>query len=259
MDILLCALQRRYSDERERHFKSAFCLLNFTPLKGDIHAYFVLCAIVWNRDLRSSSAYHRGKKHYAAWFAETGFIGVGSHVDLPCISHEDLPNRPDDGSFLGCYNQAWIITEAEAASYERLNHQRQNEKDLAQKAAQDAYNAKIADFETGYENCKKQFESWTVTDVKQKQGDLFAEHTFDLHGKEFSFVERDLHDLGFVINPMYRIDPDSTASGYLTCDDTGAKVWCVNGSRYIPLSEDEALCVNAICQYGKFVNSSIRM
>ena len=42
-------------------------------------------------------------------------------------------------------------------------------------------------------------------------------------------------------------------------DDTGAKVWCVNGSRYIPLSEDEALCVNAICQYGKFVNSSIRM
>lgn len=27
------------------------------------------------------------KKHYAAWFAETGFIGVGSHVDLPCISH----------------------------------------------------------------------------------------------------------------------------------------------------------------------------
>lgn len=86
-----------------------------------------------------------------------------------------------------------------------------------------------------------------------------AEHTFVLHGKEFSFVERDLHDLGFVINPMYRIDPDSTASGYLTCDDTGAKVWCVNGSRYIPLSEDEALCVNAICQYGKFVNSSIRM
>lgn len=83
------------------------------------------------------------KKHYAAWFAETGFIGVGSHVDLPCISHEDLPNRPDDGSFLGCYNQAWIITEAEAASYERLNHQRQNEKDLAQKAAQDAYNAKL--------------------------------------------------------------------------------------------------------------------
>ena len=67
------------------------------------------------------------KKHYAAWFAETGFIGVGSHVDLPCISHEDLPNRPDDGSFLGCYNQAWIITEAEAASYEKLNRQRQNE------------------------------------------------------------------------------------------------------------------------------------
>ena len=144
-------------------------------------------------------------------------------------------------------------------SYEKLNRQRQNEKDLAQKAAQDAYNAQIADFETGYENCKKQFESWTVTDVKQKQGDLFAEHTFVLHGKEFSFVERDLHDLGFVINPMYRIDPDSTASGYLTCDDTGAKVWCVNGSRYIPLSEDETLCVNAICQYGKFVNSSIRM
>lgn len=73
------------------------------------------------------------KRHYAAWFAETGFIGVGSHVDLPCISHEDLPNRSDDGSFLGCYNQAWIITEAEAASYEKLNRQRQNEKDLAQK------------------------------------------------------------------------------------------------------------------------------
>ena len=167
---------------------------------------------------------------------------------------DDYHTDYSDGS-----GQQFIITEAEAASYERLNHQRQNEKDLAQKAAQDAYNAKIADFETGYENFKKQFESWTVTDVKQKQGDLFAEHTFVLHGKEFSFVERDLHDLGFVINPMYRIDPDSTASGYLTCDDTGAKVWCVNGSRYIPLSEDETLCVNAICQYGKFVNSSIRM
>ena len=91
---------------------------------------------------------------------------------IPGRTVRDLPNCPDDGSFLGCYNQAWIITEAEAASYERLNRQRQNEKDLAQKAAQDAYNAKTADFETGYENCKKQFESWKVTDVKQKQGDL---------------------------------------------------------------------------------------
>lgn len=196
MDILLCALQRRYSGERERRFKSAFCLLNFTPLKGDIHAYFVLCAIAWNRDLRSSSAYHRGKEALCSMVCRNWFYRSRQSCRSPCISHEDLPNRPDDGSFLGCYNQAWIITEAEAASYERLNHQRQNEKDLAQKAAQDAYNAKIADFETGYENFKKQFESWTVTDVKQKQGDLFAEHTFVLHGKEFSLLKEICMTLG---------------------------------------------------------------
>lgn len=125
---MLCALQRRYSDERERRFKSAFCLLNITPLKGTFMLTLCYAPSYGIEICAARRLTPEEKMHYAAWFAETGFIGVGSHVDLPCISHEDLPNRPDDGSFLGCYNQAWIITEAEAASYERLNRQRQNER-----------------------------------------------------------------------------------------------------------------------------------
>lgn len=58
------------------------------------------------------------KAGYAEWFKETGFIRLGEGIDLvidrfhPYIE-KILGGRKQDGSFLGCANAAWIISEEE--------------------------------------------------------------------------------------------------------------------------------------------------
>lgn len=64
------------------------------------------------------------KKHYTPEFREKGFVGLGDDITLKHIGLFDLPDREADGSFLGCNNFAYIITEAERDEYIRLNAER---------------------------------------------------------------------------------------------------------------------------------------
>lgn len=69
------------------------------------------------------------KPKYAEWFRELGFVGM-SHEQEPTLEHlrwTDMPKRPDDGSFCGCNNKAWIISEEEWNEYISLNERRAKE------------------------------------------------------------------------------------------------------------------------------------
>lgn len=70
---------------------------------------------------------------------DTIFIGTGTHINLDHISIPDLPKRPCEGSFLGCGNRSWIISQEEWDELLNLNAQRaadKAEKDRAEEIAQ---------------------------------------------------------------------------------------------------------------------------
>ena len=67
------------------------------------------------------------KQHYADWYTEIGFVGMGDHIMLKTLKWSDMPKRHYDGSFLGCDNQAWIITEDEKAYFIQLDADRKAE------------------------------------------------------------------------------------------------------------------------------------
>lgn len=70
------------------------------------------------------------KTHYAEWYRDYGFMGVPNEpkITLPDLTWEDSPKRDADGSYLGCENRAWIITEAERDYYVQLNAERSEER-----------------------------------------------------------------------------------------------------------------------------------
>ena len=68
------------------------------------------------------------KQHYRPEFAEKGFIGLGDDITVKHIELSDLPKRKADGSFLGCNNFAFIISEKEKEAFIALNAKREKEK-----------------------------------------------------------------------------------------------------------------------------------
>lgn len=66
------------------------------------------------------------RRHILPEYQDTTFVGVGSGVKLEYIKHSDMPDRPYDGSFMGCNNQTWIITQAEWDEYVTLNNIRKS-------------------------------------------------------------------------------------------------------------------------------------
>ena len=79
------------------------------------------------------------KQHYADWYKEIGFVGVGDHIKLSMLKWSDMPNRKSDGSFVGCDNQAWIITEEEKTWFIRLDAERKAEAEREKIAINRAY------------------------------------------------------------------------------------------------------------------------
>ena len=64
------------------------------------------------------------KPEYAEWYRQYGLICTSKIIDLPLITWADMPKRPCDGSFMGCGNRAWIITQSEWDAYIALNAER---------------------------------------------------------------------------------------------------------------------------------------
>lgn len=68
------------------------------------------------------------KATYAEDYRELGMVCMGDSTELPYITWDDTPHRKSDGSFLGCSNRAWIISEEEKNQYLTLNEKRQQAK-----------------------------------------------------------------------------------------------------------------------------------
>lgn len=71
------------------------------------------------------------KTRYAEWFRELGLVAIaGTGVNLDEISWQDLPkDRESCGSFLGCDNYCYEITDEEWQAYIDLNSARAAEKE----------------------------------------------------------------------------------------------------------------------------------
>lgn len=193
------------------------------------------------------------KTRYAEWFAETGFVGTGDCIELNKLTFQDLPRRPSDGSFCGCNNSAWIVSEDEAEMYKKLNAERLDEADRIQAEEDAEASAMKQAHEQARRDCLAQFDSWNVSDIKKRNGDSFVEHTFVLHGKELCFIERNIFDFGTVINPT-----NIKGGALLRRDDKEGWVWDT-GDSLIALGADEVTCVQAIHRFGKFAKMPIRM
>lgn len=198
------------------------------------------------------------KKKYSDWYKEHGFVATGEHIYLPFLRWEDFPKRDADGEFLGCSNRAWIITEEESEFFIRLNAEREAAKKAAEEKERAEYEARKAEKERERQAVFAKFTSWE----RQKTGKYEATHTMTINGETLRFVERDIFDVGVVINPLYSVADGLEPGGLaLKKKDTPTLYWNIymDGSLVSvrPLTENEMICYRAIAKYGEF--NGIRM
>lgn len=66
------------------------------------------------------------KMHVADWYKEKGFVGISDSIQLEYLKWLDLAkilgDRKEDGSFSGCGNSAYIISEDEWNELVTLNN-----------------------------------------------------------------------------------------------------------------------------------------
>lgn len=124
-------------------------------------------------------------------------VGLGKTIELPHITWRDLPKRASDGSFLGCSNRAWIITQDEWDDYVARNASRQAEIDRQKREETERQAA---------ENARRQERRAAANivavykEVKPRGGEEGADgyHDFDLaiNGTVVRMVQRDVFDVG---------------------------------------------------------------
>ena len=143
------------------------------------------------------------KPKYAEWFRENGFVGISSYptVDLEEISWMDVRNilsgRKSDGSFTGCNNSAYIVTEDEWNKLITLNDQKRNEK-LAKENAED-----IEHYKRVISGCEKQQKLYTKeeaiakakewNDIHNEGGEGFVPHFYTID--EYEHAKKRLEEL----------------------------------------------------------------
>lgn len=106
---------------------------------------------------------------------------------------------------------------------------------------------------------------WKTQDFKtEDEGGKIIKyrHTLSLNGKTYVFSERNVYDVGRVINPAYEIVKGSKG-GLAKCEN-GKWSWMdfVPGKGYVKtrgMDRDEEHAYLAVLKYGKFANSNIRM
>lgn len=199
------------------------------------------------------------KQSYVPEFREFGFVGIGQSEVLEYISWKDMPSRTPDGSFIGCGNRAWIVTDEEADAYRSLNAARKQEEAEKRAAEEALLRKKIAQRAAEEAATRAQFDRWDMVPIEK----YVVKHTFDIHGETLSFLERDIFDVGRVVNPDYAIAP-GIVGGLSSSNDNNVLMWMdyVDGSGWNevrPLTENEKKCINAIYKYGKYAKSQVRM
>lgn len=205
------------------------------------------------------------KKQYSEWFAESGIVGMGVHIPLKQINHDDLPKRKADGTFAGGSNSVWIITSEEYDGYIKENEKREKvirEKEAEQKRQREERKIR---YEKEKEELISQVEDWEVGeyDICDERGKTKVyKHRFLIEEETLSFTERNVFDFGVVINPNYEIT--SGESGGIAIEKDGVLQWHIfssdNGWIPVrPLTNHEKICWTIVAKYGKFARVGIRM
>lgn len=109
---------------------------------------------------------------FSDWFKAIGFVGLGDKIKLEMLKWSDMPKRSRDGEFLGCNNQAWIITDEEMNDYIRLNEDRRIEAERHETEEKRKY------YEEIIERASRQPRLYTRDEAKQlrkQYNDLYNE------------------------------------------------------------------------------------
>lgn len=107
------------------------------------------------------------KNKFASWYREVGFVQTSDSVDLEYLTWLDVrsvlgESKKEDGSFPGCGNATYIITDAEWNRLIELN----NDKKLAKEHA--AKLAEIKECKEIIEACKRQGKLYTQEEAEDK-------------------------------------------------------------------------------------------
>lgn len=142
------------------------------------------------------------KGRYIESFRERGFVGISSYptTDLKEISWEDVNNilnsRKPDGSFCGCCNDAYIISEEEWERLVALNDRKRNEKIAKEKAEDIEFYKKVI------QRCEKQERLYSEkeaiakkrewNDIHNDGGEGYAPHFYTID--EYEHAKKKLEE-----------------------------------------------------------------
>ena len=142
------------------------------------------------------------KKHYTPEYQNLMMIGVGERYELDVnFSMLDkaglIPDRPADGTFPGCWNKAWILTEEEKDAYLRFNHEKQIEK-LKQKLSEKEDHLKMLEAKFPLptrEEAKKRMQSYNNTHNEGGYGYvpyIYSQSDYELAKRAVEEVQKEL-------------------------------------------------------------------
>lgn len=141
------------------------------------------------------------KKDCADWFKDKGFVKIGDSINLEYISWVDvrdvLKERKDDGSFSGCSNCAYIISEDEWNALIELNKKKKFEKEKKE------IEESITEYRQIVEQCEKQEKLYTKEEAVKKRrdynnlynegGEGYVPHFYTI--EEYEFAKTKLNEL----------------------------------------------------------------
>ena len=207
------------------------------------------------------------KKGYVKEFAEEGMVGTGFYQELKYVTWRELPQRPSDGSFPGCYNRAWIISPQEFDRYRSTNEERERQEQAKKEEARRKREEEEELARKEKEALISRVDSWTIEEKSiQDEGGWtkIYYHSFVVGGEELRFTERNIFDFGIAINPDYPVAAGLELGGLAWRNEAGILVWndFVPSQGWVevrPLTENEQICYAIVSKYGKFARSGIRM
>lgn len=141
------------------------------------------------------------KEGLAEWFKNEGFVGIGKSTKLEHISWTDLgkilKDRKLDGSFSGCSNSAYIISEEEWNTLLELDEQKRAEKEKKKTEKL------IAEYRQTVEQCERQEKLYTREEAAEKYrnynrlfnegGEGYVPHFYTV--EEYEFAKARLSEL----------------------------------------------------------------
>ena len=205
------------------------------------------------------------KNQYADWCRDRILVGVGTRKELKHIRVGELPKRSTDGIFPSSNSSVWFITPEEYDNYMRINQEREDEIKVAELKEYEAIQERRRKAEEEKQLLVSQVDRWEIKErtITDEGGTTkIYTHYFSINGEELSFIERNIFDVGVVINPNYKL-AENLDKGGLAFYENGVMMWqTFEGDQGLvdvrPLTENEQICLDIVARYGKFAGACVR-